>query len=301
MSLHRACCCGGDEACCRLWCECPEEICISTGTWVKTVELYSCDNETTSESYCGIQDGTLIGEVHQTIKLIGVRLRKITNGTTESCNNCCKYVVVQGEEQTGRIVTTHNSWYVNCLERDGDDCISGQRTCAGTADVPLSGSIFGQYYSELSGELRTECCNPNVCSSSSIRAVLQLYAEGNRNAGAESDCCTQLTTTPTIYGNLGLTVTWDCRHASRWTDTCPVDLMQEPSQTVAVPFMRGCLHPYDPSGGSNPPDCPCPTGSPWDYVSPCLQTVIGSLGACKTVNESFLPTAFGTTVSIGAC
>jgi hypothetical protein len=298
MNPGYRCCDCTPQPCCQVWCECPEEICISTGTWVRTVELYSCDNQATPPS-CGVPDGTLLGELHQTIKLVGVRLRKVTT-TGGSCSPCCKYVVLQGAEQDGRIVTTHNSWYVNCLERDGDECVSGNRTCVGTADVPLSGSVSGQYFSEVSGELRTECCDTDVCSSSQIRAVLQLNAEGNRSAGSETDCCTQLTTTPTIYGKLGLTISWDCRHESRWEGTCPADLLEEPFQAVAVPEMRGCTYPYNPSQGSDPIDCPCPTGPGWDYVSPCLVTGSSSLFVCKTLSESFVP-ILGNTISIVAC
>jgi hypothetical protein len=295
MSLHRACCCGEPDSCCRVWCECPDEICISTGTWVKTTELYSCSNVTT-ESFCGLPTGTLVGELHQTIKLVGVRLRKVTNGVVGSCNQCCKYVVVEGEEQDGRIVTTADSWFVNCLERDGDDCVTANRTCAGTADVPLSGTVSGAngYFSEVSGELRTECCEASACTSNSIRAVLDITAEGNRVAGSESDCCTQLTTQPTILGSLSLDAVWECRHRSRWEGTCPEDLTDENYETTATATMGGCLFP-DPTDV-----CPCATGQQWDYDSDCLVTQSGTLFVCKTVSESFVP-ILGQTFTIVTC
>ncbi len=295
MNPGYRCCDCTPQPCCQLWCECPEEICISTGTWVKTVELYSCDNQAT-ESNCGIPTGTLVGELHQTVKLVGVRLRKVTNDYVGSCTSCCKYVVVEGEEQDGRIVTTVNSWFVNCLERDGDECVTGNKTCVGTADVPLSGTVSGPsgYFSEVSGELRTECCDPDICTSSAIRAVLTINAEGNRAAGSESDCCTQLTTQPTILGRLELDVVWDCRHESQWEGTCPEDLMEEPYQTTASANIGGCAFP-DPTDV-----CPCATGQQWDYDSECLDTQSGTLFVCKTESESFVP-ILGQTFTIVAC
>jgi len=297
MSLHRACCCGEPGGCCNFWCECPDEICISTGTWVKTTELYSCDNPTT-ESYCGINTGTLVGELHQTIRLVGVRLRKVTNGVVGGCAQCCKYVVVQGEEQDGRIVTTQNAWFVNCLERDGENCVTANRTCVGTADVPLSGTVSGAngYFSEVSGELRTECCEPSTCTSNSIRAVLDITAEGNRAAGSESDCCTQLTTQPVIRGRLEVSAVWECRHRSRWEGTCPNDLVFEPYDTTSSAIISGCEFP-DPGNV-----CPCATGAQWDYDSLCLVTQSGTLFVCKTVTESFVPIpSLGQTFSIVTC
>jgi hypothetical protein len=204
--------------------------------------------------------------------------------------------VVQGEDQDGRIVTTADSWFVNCLERDGGDCVTANRTCAGTADVPLSGTVSGAngYFSEVSGELRTECCEPSTCTSNSIRAVLDITAEGNRVAGSESDCCTQLTTQPTILGSLSLDAVWECRHRSRWEGTCPEDLTDENYETTATATMGGCLFP-DPTDV-----CPCATGQQWDYDSDCLVTQSGTLFVCKTVSESFVP-ILGQTFTIVTC
>jgi len=288
MSLHRACCCGEPDNCCNVWCECPDEICVTSGTWYRTVTMYSCDNDSNDPNDCPIADGTVIGESTHTTRITGVKFRKVTNSVNPdgSCSGCCKYTYVDGEEQTGRMITTANSWFVNCLDKEEEgDCTIGNRTCAGTADVPLDnlGTGLNGYFSYLRGSLYTRCCNTGQCEDQNIQAVLSITAEGRKAAGSDSDCCSQTSTQPVIGASLGVGGIWDCRHRSQWVGTCPEDLMQEPmTDTSGLGYMDGCLTFLNLGQ-----ICPCPSGPPSDYTSPCFDgvTVIGSLGYCLTVSE----------------
>lgn len=289
------CCCGEPTACCKVWCQCPDEITVSLCKRYTEKTAYACGMG--SITPCPIPDGTIIGQFYSAWKINNLKLVKSTNCVVNECPNCCCYVAATGEAQTGTIEAWNEGWRVNCYEQDGDDCIIGNKTCEGYLLGPLSGSSGTWTLNDFSARLYTECCESSSCEGQTIRAVLDIRAGGSRsNATETTDCCTQLTTTGGLTVDAFFKYQWECRHQSRWQGTCPCDLMQEPGTTVIDTLFAtgGCTGP----GVSAP--CPCPTtGQADDYRPDCLGwTVQPVITGCAETTSGIICTTPGNNGSI---
>ena len=270
MTATYRCCCGEPTDCCKVWCECPDEITVTLCKQYTEQTAYACGMDA---NVCAgaIANGDMIGQRYSAWKINNLKLVKVTNGAVGECVNCCKYVAATGEAQTGTLEAWDDTWYVNCYEKDGNDCVIGNKTCEGYFLGPLSGSSGTWTLTDLDAKLYTECCDPSDCEGQSLRAVLEISVTGGRSNATETvDCCTQLTTTGSLVVQVDFKYEWECRHQSRWVGTCPCDLMEEPGQTVtASSFVTG--------GCGNLPlsaVCPCATvGQLDDYTSPCMSII----------------------------
>jgi len=266
MSLHRSCCCGGDETCCALWCDCPDTIRVTICKRTRSGALYACDQGYPAVD-CSQPDGTQIGACYSAVKLRNVKFNKVTS-TSQSpdCNGCCRYVVATGESQTGTFEAWRDDYQLWCSEMDGDNCVRGNQSCEGYFAGPLSGSSGTWSLNEFSGFLEVQCCN-GTCSDNSFVAVLNIHVQGGKTDAAEyTNCCDQTTTTTTLSAELSYDYTWECRHKSRWTDTCPCDLMQESGTETVYWNVTACFYNL-----CYPDTYPCPTvGQGADYAGPCI-------------------------------
>jgi hypothetical protein len=237
-------------------------------------------------SPCPIADGTVIGEVTETIKVSGLKLRKLVNVPQspfeEGCDGCCRYSIVEGEEQTGQLDISVNGWFINCFEYEDGECLTANRTCSATVNIPLSGSQSGAggWSIDADADLWTRCCDPTKCDDKNIRARLRLSVSGARSGGVDEDCCTQEQGAVGVSGSVFIIYDWDCRHNSRWVGTCPCDLMQEPGTLVALSAgASGCTFEL-----SAP--CPCPGTQADDYTSLCITAFPRISGCVETVTGS---------------
>lgn len=294
MSLYRACCCQ-QGSCCNIWCSCAERITISFCKVVHQADMYSCLE---AEGYCYPPVGDLIGSSLRTIVVKDVVFEKKTGFDPETgCPNCCWYEPVTGEEQTGTVRYTRDEWYIWCAEPDGEDCVFGNRTCVGAATRPLSGSATNWNLTNFSGKLFLDCCDPTKCDSGSIKAKLNFAVEGVSIAGTFEDCCTQTSSPLSTTISFGVSYEWDCRDRSRWTGTCPCDLLQENGTGNIVGNVSSCF------AGLNG-NCPCPTTGPgFDYSNPCIVNQSASIFYCIEASESLecIPTGNGVITAITGC
>lgn len=265
MSLHRACCCGADEKCCDLWCECPDTITVTTCKFYNTGTMYACD-QGYPNTPCAQPNGTEIGACYSAVKLNSVKFVKVTGSQASgevTCTGCCRYVVATGEDQTGTVQAWRDDYLLWCSEEDGDECARGNRSVEGTFTRPLSGDQGTWELNELSGFLQVECCN-GTCDDNSFKAVLELNVQGgDTDAASLIDCCDQSNTRVGLTVDIQIDYEWDCRHKSRWAGTCPCDLMQEPGEGSiywTVTQNIGLCANIDCDG----------VGQQADYSSPCI-------------------------------
>ena len=294
MSALYRCCCGEAAQCCRVWCSCPDTITVSTCKRYTSQTAYACGMG--NLSVCPIPDGTIIGQRYSAWRINNLKLQRVTAQLGE-CSNCCFYTAVTGEGQTGTIEAWDETWYVNCYERDGDECIVTNKTCTGYMLGPLSGSSGTWTLNDFTAKLYTECCDLSSCNGQSIKAVLDIRAGGGKSDATETtDCCTQLTTSGSLVVDTFFKYEWECRHQSRWQGTCPCDLMQEPGQTTqeSLYATNGC--------GELPLSAPCPcptTGQADDYAPDCLgDTVQPVITGCVETTSGIICSTPGNNGSI---
>lgn len=301
MTAIYRCCCGGEPAqCCRVWCNCSDTITISTCKRYTEKTAYACDMA--NLQICPIADGTIIGQRYSAWRINNLKLQRVT-GALNLCQNCCYYQAVTGEEQTGTLEVWDETWFVNCYEKDGEECHINYKTCDGYMLGPLSGTSGTWTLNDFSATLHTECCDPSSCNGQSIRAILNIRAGGSRsNATETTDCCTQTTTIGTLTVDTFFKYTWDCRHQSRWVGTCPCDLMEESGQTTQDDlFVTGGCGQLPLVG-----TCPCPTtGQPDYYVPACLDGIPnGAISGCVETTSGIIcsvPGNNGSIESISGC
>lgn len=261
MTATYRCCCGDAADCCKVWCDCPDEITVTLCKRYETQTTYACDMG--NLQVCPIADGTVIGTRTRAVKVSNLKLVKVT-GVVGDCSGCCKYVAATGTAQTGVLEAWDDSWYINCYEKDNDDCNLGKLECQGYLYGPLSGSSGTWTLTTFAASLVTECCDAESCQGQSIRAVLSITVVGGRtNATETTDCCTQLTTIGGMTVDGSFKYEWDCRHQTRWVGTCPCDLMEEPGKvTLDWSFWTGGCEFIQLS------PCPCPTVGQLSYYAP---------------------------------
>lgn len=261
---YRCCECGESPRCCDLWCECPEEITVSFCSRERSRELIAC----TSGLTCHPAAGTVVGSTFTSVHVTGVKFKKKTGPDPVSqCDNCCWYEVATGEEQTGTISFSVDDNLLWCSEKDGDDCVYGYKDCDGSKTMSLSGNTAVWNIASLSGYLGVNCCNSQQCDADTFKAKLTFFVQAvHTDAGTVTDCCTQ--TTEDLYAAVTFNAgyDWECRHKSRWTGTCPEDLLDENGTGFVTWSVTSCLDGF--SGQS----CPCGStpGQGSDYTAPCI-------------------------------
>jgi len=298
MNPGYRCCDCTPETCCQLWCECPEEIYVTTCKRTRTGQSFACGQGSVD---CAQPDGTEIGACYEAVKLNNVKFVR-TTGYVGECSNCCLYTVATGEGQTGSIEAWRDDYQLQCSEFDNGDCVRGYNTCEGYLNGPLSGSAGTWILNQFSGTLTVQCCDPTSCQGSSFKAALSISVVGTRtNAIQFADCCNQTTTTEGMLAQFFFGYQWECRHASRWVGTCPCDLMQEPGTDLTESAdwgTTGCLN------SALCANIGCDdVGQQADYLGPCIvdPMAITYSGTLSEGVECVVPGNNGAIESITGC